>query len=265
MTEKNKRMEWDSEAYDRLSDPQFSWGTKLLEMVTLTGSETVLDAGCGSGRLTAELLRRLPLGRVVAVDSSDNMLRTARERLEPEFGTCVRFVEADLGALKIDEQVDGIFSNAVFHWVPDHNALFRGLFAALKPGGWLIAQFGGKGNVSRLTSHLLTLRSTPPFSSYLANWKDTKNNASEEETAERMRNAGFTDVETGLHAAPVQFPDAISFVTFVRKVNAHRFVAQLPRELEEKFLEHLARQAALDDPPFLMDYMRLTIRARKPA
>lgn len=107
--------EWEAEAYHRLSDPQFSWGLRVLEELKLSGAETVLDAGCGTGRLTAELLKRLPRGRVIAVDRSRNVLRAAGEYLGPLFGERVRFVRADLQTLRVEEAVDGVFSTATFH------------------------------------------------------------------------------------------------------------------------------------------------------
>src|ERR1700756_1813217 len=73
--------EWNSAVYHRLSGPQVSWGKKVLSRLRLRGDEVVLDAGCGTGRLTAELLDALPRGRGVGIDLSQNMLRSAREHL----------------------------------------------------------------------------------------------------------------------------------------------------------------------------------------
>src|SRR5512146_2373235 len=107
----SKPVEWDATAYDKLSDPQFSWGMKLLASLPLRGDETVLDAGCGSGRLTEELLRRLPNGRVIALDFSANMLETAQERLRWA-GKRVEFQRGDLSDFRLPEAANGIFSNA---------------------------------------------------------------------------------------------------------------------------------------------------------
>ena len=93
----SKHREWNSEVYHRVSNPQFEWGKKVLDRLKLKGDETVMDAGCGTGRLTAELLERLPQGSVLAVDVSQNMLQKAEEFLKPRFDGRVRFVHADLG------------------------------------------------------------------------------------------------------------------------------------------------------------------------
>ena len=116
--------EWNASSYHRLSNPQFSWGQKVLERLELRGNEEVLDAGCGTGRLTAELLERLPRGRVIAVDHSENMLRVAREYLASRYGDRVTFIRRDLQTLRLRESVDGVFSTATFHWIPDHPCSF---------------------------------------------------------------------------------------------------------------------------------------------
>ncbi|HYR45160.1 MAG TPA: class I SAM-dependent methyltransferase, partial [Terriglobia bacterium] len=142
--------EWDAAEYHRLSVPQFQWGQRVLIELKLRGDECVLDAGCGTGKLTRLLLQNLPRGRVVGLDLSRNMVRHARRGLRREFGDRAQFVAADLLALPFCEVFDGIFSTASFHWVLDHDALFRNLFAALRSGGWFHAQCGGGPNLARL-------------------------------------------------------------------------------------------------------------------
>src|SRR3954454_20489704 len=119
---------WDADTYHRVSDVQRSWAVQVLDRLPLRGDETVLDAGCGSGAATAMLLERLPRGHVAAVDASEEMVRHAREAL----GDRATVLRADLAQLALDEPVDAVFSNAVFHWVPDHDALFRSLRAVLR-------------------------------------------------------------------------------------------------------------------------------------
>src|SRR5438552_1886335 len=139
--------EWDAGAYHRVADPQFEWGRRLLATLPLRGDETVIDAGCGTGRLTRLLLERLPSGRMIALDLSHRMLEAARANLEPDFPGRVEYLRLDLLDLDLTDVADLVFSTATFHWVPDHDRLFRNLATALRPGGRLAAQFGGKGNV----------------------------------------------------------------------------------------------------------------------
>jgi trans-aconitate 2-methyltransferase len=116
--------EWNSSVYHRLSAPQLSWGKKVLSRLHLHGHEWVLDAGCGTGRLTADLLNALPQGRVVGVDLSQNMLRSACEHLSSQYGAGFSLVDCDLLHLPFS-----MFSTstAAFYWVLHHDQLFSNL------------------------------------------------------------------------------------------------------------------------------------------
>ena len=135
--------DWNAESYQRISAPMEAMGREVLDRLELRGDERVLDAGCGTGRVTAALVERLPRGEVVAVDGSPAMVAEARERLGPG----VEVFAADLLELELDRPVDAILSTATFHWIADHDRLFERLFAALRPGGRIVAQCGGAGNV----------------------------------------------------------------------------------------------------------------------
>src|SRR5688572_28401401 len=115
--------DWDGSRYDRLSDPQVRMALPVLDRLALLGDETVLDAGCGSGRVPVLLLELVPRGRVVAVAGSPSMIEQAGRRLE-RYGERVRLVQADFQApLPLDEQVDAVLSTATFHWIKNHSAL----------------------------------------------------------------------------------------------------------------------------------------------
>lgn len=263
MTEANR--EWNSEAYHRLSRPQFEWGLKVLDRLRLRGDESVADAGCGSGKVTAKLVERLPRGRVVAMDLSQNMLQTARQHLEPNFSGQVFFIAADLQDIPLEGVLDGIFSTAAFHWLPDHDRLFRSLFRSLKPGGWLEAQCGGGPNLARLRQRATALISEADFAPFFVGWSPPWQYPDDVTTAERMRHAGFTEVKTWLEEAPARLADAAEYKEFLAIVTLHRHVARIADPaLRERFMDELARQAAADDPPFTLDYWRLNLSGRKP-
>lgn len=256
--------EWNSAEYHRLSAPQVSWGQKVLARLSLRGDELLLDAGCGTGRLTADLLRSLPDGRVVALDVSQNMLRSAREYLQPQFGERAQVVAADLLYLPFEDVFDGIVSTAAFHWVRDHDRLFRGLYRALRSGGWLQAQCGGGPNVARLRERMSALAAAPQYARFLASFPSPWLFQDAAGAAEALRRAGFVEVQTGLEPAPTIMQDRQHFVEFVRTVIAWAHLDRLPDSgLQAQFVSQLADQAALDDPPFLLDYWRLNLSARK--
>ena len=193
--------EWNATDYHRISVPQVSWGKKVLARVRLRGDEVLMDAGCGTGRLTAELLQNLPRGRVVGVDLSQNMLAGARDHLASDFGGKFLLVAADLQELPFEKVFDGIFSTAAFHWVLDHGRLFQSLFRALRPGGWLHAQCGGGPNLAQLRKRTDELAATAKYAPYFVGFREPWTFNDAKTAAALLRRAGFREVETSLEPA----------------------------------------------------------------
>jgi trans-aconitate 2-methyltransferase len=240
--------DWDAATYDRVSRPQLEWGLAVLERLPLRGDERVLDAGCGSGRVTAELARRLPRGEVVAVDASAAMVARAREALPPG----ARVIQADLLELELDEPVDAVFSTATFHWILDHARLFERLHGLLRPGGRLIAQCGGEGNVTRFLAATDRVAPRYELDDLAPSWRF----ASPEETRGLLEAAGFADVRCWLSEAPVTPPDPPAFLA---SVCCGQHLELLAPELHDGFVRDVL--AELDDPPVL-DYVRLDLDAQ---
>jgi len=248
--------DWDADTYDRVSGPMVTLGAEVLERLPLEGDEVVLDAGCGSGRVTSLLLERLPAGRVIAVDAAPSMVDLARESLPADRATVLR---ADLCELEVSAPVDAVLSTATFHWIADHERLFARLHAALRPGGRLEAQCGGAGNVARVHAAALEIQRGAPFERWFAGWRGPWNFAGPEETARRLRGAGFEAVSTWLQPRDVRPGDPLGYLESIC-LGSHLQV--LPEELRESFA--LAVQARLGDP-LEIDYVRLNISARRPA
>lgn len=244
--------DWDGATYDRVAGPMTRWGTNVLERLTLRGDETVLDAGCGSGRVTEQLVERLPAGRVIALDASPSMVGAARERLS-RFGGRVTYVVADLGRpLPLEPaSVDAILSTAALHWVRDHDALFGHLAAPLRPGGRLVAQCGGAGNIAAVQAALATIGD---------GWTGPWTFATPEETRVRLEAAGFTDIETWLHEEPERFRPGERFREYLRTVVLGAHLERLGSDAErEAFVD--AVTAALPAPE--IGYVRLNILATR--
>jgi trans-aconitate 2-methyltransferase len=247
--------DWDARTYDRVSTPQRDWAETLFDRLELRGDETVLDAGCGSGAVTAKLLERLPRGHVVAVDGAPSMVAEARERL----GERATVIQSDLTTLTLDEPVDAVFSSAVFHWIADHDALFARLFAALKPGGRIVAQCGGEGNIAAFRRHADAVAARRPYAEHLGGWPGPWNYASAEETAERLARGGFTDVATWLQPWDVTPPEPHEFL---RVVCLHPHLERLPEAARQAFVDDVLAEAG---DPLVLDYVRLNIDARRPS
>ncbi len=153
---------WDGSSYDRISGPMEAMGREVLARLQLAGDELVLDAGCGSGRVTEALLQRLPRGRVIAVDASASMVSSARQRLAAADGRVdVRLL--DLLELQLEQPVDAVLSTATFHWIADHDLLFRRLHGVVRTGGRLVAQCGGEGNIDVLRGEVMAILARDPY------------------------------------------------------------------------------------------------------
>jgi trans-aconitate 2-methyltransferase len=242
--------DWDARTYDRVADPQTRWGQAVLDRLPLEGTERVLDAGCGSGRVTELLAARLPNGRVVALDASPGMIEAARARLAP-LGDRIEYVVADLGKpLPLAEPVEAILSTATFHWVPDHDALFANLAAVLRPGGLLVAQCGGVGNIASVRRLLATIGD---------GWLGAAHYETPLATVTRLDAAGFVDIECWLTDEPTRFEPGEPLEAFLRTVILGGHLERLAAGERDGFVKAVAD--GLPEP--LIDYVRLNIVARR--
>ncbi len=250
----DKPADWDATKYARVATPQREWSDAVLARLDLEGIETVMDAGCGSGEVTAHLLERLPEGRVVAVDGSPSMVEKARENLGDDR---VSYLCRDLAGLEIDEPVDHVFSNATFHWLPDHAQLFSALHRATKPGGMLVAQCGGRGNVAEIISALGQVTREEPYAEHVGQVENPWTFAGPDETEVNLAAAGYEDANCWLEervahpGEPQEFFEA-STLAPLRQM--------LPEELFQSFSD---RMMEVMGQPDSFNYVRLNIEARR--
>jgi trans-aconitate 2-methyltransferase len=255
--------EWDAAGYEELSSPQTRWGAAVLERLDLRGDETALDAGCGTGRVTELLLEKLPEGSVLAVDGSEAMVEAARRRFAGE--PRVRVERQDLLSLEVAEPVNLVFSTATFHWIKDHERLFASLAKALKPGGRLVAQCGGEGNIARATRATREVMGRERFRPYFGSWEDDKNYADAQATRARLEMAGFEEVETWLHDEAAAFESVDELARFLATVVLGGHLERLPAGEREPFAAAVAEEITAADGSPLLDYVRLNIDARRAA
>lgn len=255
---------WDAAAYHVVSTPHVAWGEKVLARLDLRGDETALDVGCGTGKLTAMLAERLPRGRVIALDRDPGMVAKAREHLAP-FGERVECAVGDALALPVGV-ADVVFSTATFHWIVDHDALFRSVFAALRPGGRLHAQCGGGANLARVLERLSSILREPRYARWFEGAAEPWFYAGVEDSVERLRRAGFVDVEVSLEPAPARFETREAFRRFCETVVVGQRLAPMPDDaLRGEVVERIVEMASRDPEPFVLDYVRLNLRGARPA
>jgi trans-aconitate 2-methyltransferase len=246
--------DWDARSYDRVSEMQLESGRDFLARVSLRGDEVVLDAGCGSGRVTRLLLERVPRGRVIGVDASPSMIEQARENLGPE----VELIVSDLLDLDLPDPVDVVFSTATFHWILDHDRLFRAIHRWLRPGGRIAAQFGGKGNVIEWRAAIWEASAKQPFAEHLRGFEHPWKFPPPEEVAVRLEAAGFAEIHCELEERWHEFDDPREFQRTVGlAVHLHR----LPEELHEAFIDTVL--AGIVDPS-RVHLIRVNVTARRP-
>jgi trans-aconitate 2-methyltransferase len=178
------------------------------------------------------------------------MVEHAREAL----GEAATILCQDLVELDLPEPVEFVFSNATFHWVSDHDALFAALYRVMRPGGRLVAQCGGRGNIDVFRRVADDVAAEAPFAAHFGDWQRPWNYAGDEETAERLERAGFRDVRTWLEPKRVQPPRA-----FVQTVCLVRHLDPLPRELRDAFVDRVIERCG---EPVVLEYVRLNMTGR---
>jgi trans-aconitate 2-methyltransferase len=239
--------DWNASSYEQVSAPLEAMGRDVLDRLELRGDERVLDAGCGTGRVTAALVERLPRGQVLAVDGSPAMVEQARERLGDSADVWV----GDLLELEVDSPVDAILSTATFHWIPDHDRLFERLLAALRPGGRLVAQCGGAGNVAAVDEAVRKV-AHPALRDWVGPW----NFQSPAATEDRLRRLGWVDVWTWSFPVRVAPDDPHEYFSTVI-LGSH--LERLDPGDRDAFVDAVLGE--LDEP--VVEYVRLNILARR--
>lgn len=256
-------VQWDAHAYDDVSQIQLEWGRRVLARRAWRGDEVVLDAGCGTGQLVPEILGLVPRGSVIAVDKDPRMIQAATQRLS-SLASKVRLVQSDLLELEGIGPVDVIFSNAVLHYVADHDELFARFMKALKPGGTLLLQCGGEGNLKQFRATIARIQTHAPFREHFRTWTPPWHFEDEASTQERLFIAGFVNPQVRLEPVPTRFPSRDAFEKFVSAVVLLPHIQALPQgPMRSAFVRDVLNEVEASRSGWMLDYVRLNIQAQR--
>ena len=232
---------WDAEDYARSSQAQLGWARELIDKLALRGDESVLDIGCGDGKVTAEIARRVPRGGVTGIDSSEDMVRRARETWPPARFPGLVFSLADARSLAFDARFDVVFSNATLHWVKDHHPVLRGIARSLRPGGRMLLQMGGRGNGDAIFAVAREMIDEPSWCGYFEGFEFPWGFYGPEEYAPWCREAGLRPSRIELLPKTMTQDGPEGLAAWIR-TTWMPFTARVPEERRESFITEAARR-----------------------
>ena len=239
--------DWNAEDYAEHSAGQEEWARQLIDKIALHGHESILDLGCGDGKISAHLAS-LVSGSVVGIDSSASMISLARRRFSSAGHANLRFVQMDATDLRLSGEFDVAFSNAVLHWIEDHVAVLTGVRAALRPGGKLLFQMGGHGNAAGVFRVMQQVLRRPRWSRYYAGFTSPYHLYKPEDYARWLPECGFRSTRAELMAKDMQHPGLEAFTGWLR-TTWFPYIDRSPAELQEELLTELVGEYTATHPP----------------
>ncbi|MGN0820603.1 MAG: class I SAM-dependent methyltransferase [Akkermansia sp.] len=245
-------MEWDSSLYDKKHDFVPEYGKGLFDFIPKDKAQSILDLGCGTGSLTAQLADFC--GRVVGVDSSRSMIEKAKERFE-----CIEFRVCDALALPFEAEFDIVFSNAVFHWIHDHHVLLKNIRKVLKSRGLLVAEFGAHGNIAAIENAF-----AEAYRGLGCSYQPKFNFPTVEAFGEALEKNGFFIDEINDYDRPTVLKDNEQGLTDWIKQFFASELALIPAHLQLSLFEQVAeltRESLWNGREWVADYRRLRVIA----
>lgn len=236
---KEKPIFWDANTYDNISNIQEDWANNIINKKReWTGKENLLDAGCGSGRVTKILCNIITEGQIYAIDNDPNMVKKTTETLKDvKNAKVIQSDLLDIPSLHIPIRFDVIFSNAVLHWVSDYHKVFKNFYDLLNPGGQLLVQCGGYGNLQKTLLVFDSVKGLPEFSKYFSEWQIDRNYAKTEETKNILKEIKFKDIEVYLTETPAKFDNKDDYSIYLKTVDLRPYLKYLPTEqLQNEFV-----------------------------
>lgn len=231
-------MMWNAEDYAKHSSVQARWAQELIGKLNLRGHESLLDIGCGDGKITAKISQALPRGQVVGIDASGEMIKLASDTFVPENYPRLSFRQMDAAAISLPELFDVAFSNAALHWVKDHVAVLKGVKAVLKPGGKILFQMGGVGNARDVARAVRQLISLPRWQKYFDDFIPPYHYYSVAQYQGWLAQCGLSAVRVELIPKDMQHQGAEGFKAWLR-TTWFPYTDRLPVDARDTFLNDI--------------------------
>jgi len=229
---------WNAKDYAKHSTTQQAWARELISKLKLNGHESVLDVGCGDGKVTAEIAGYVPGGIVVGVDSSKEMIELAHEGFTQDKYPNLSFQVLDARHLPFQEKFDVVFSNAALHWIKDHRPVIAGIQKSLKPGGRILLQMGGKGNAEAILSVLEEMMSENEWRQYFYDFAFSYGFYDLEEYMVWTSEAGLNPVRVELIPKDMSYDKRDGLTGWVRTTWLP-YTERVPEERREEFITRL--------------------------
>ncbi len=239
---------WNPEDYKLSSANQESWGKGLLLKAGLKGRERVLDIGCGDGRLAALISQKVSEGFVLGIDSSREMIESARNSFPKDLYPNLEFIVMSAEEIDFEEEFDLAFSNACLHWVKDHPPVLKRVWQSLKPSGRILFQMGGKGNAEEVVKVLNTVMGKDEWMEYFTDFSFPYGFYGPEEYELWLSNAGFKVLRAELIPKDMLHHSREEFTSWIRATWLP-YTQRVPENLREKFINEVVEGYLEKYPP----------------
>jgi trans-aconitate methyltransferase len=230
-----QKYNWDAEDYANHSKTQLVWGQELIVKLNLNGNEHILDIGCGDGKVTAEIAKVVPEGQVIGIDSSEEMISLAKKKYPTSGYPNLHFELLDAQKLNYHKKFDVVFSNAVLHWIPDHQSLIHKIFNSLKSNGRSLLQMGGKGNASEIIEVLSKLIKNKSWNIYFNSFSTPYYFYSPTDYVYWLDQIGFIITRNELIPKEMKHEGRSELEAWIR-TTWHPYLIQIPKEFRKKFI-----------------------------
>jgi len=259
--------EWDAKEYHRSSSQQQKWAIELIGKLKLKGNERVLDIGCGDGKVTAEIARSLTRGSIIGIDSSQEMIRFAQDNYLEKNVQNLSFMTIDVKDMSFSNEFDVVFSNACLHWVVGHLPVLKNISKSLNPGGKILIQMGGKGNVAETIDVLNEMIQDKKWHKYFDEFPFPYGFYGVEEYKQWLKETGLRAIRVELIPKDMVHEGKEGLSSWIRTTWLP-YTQRLPEELQEEFINEIAdsyiKKYPLDKDAFVhVAVVRLEVEAER--